>query len=422
MTEKEIETSVKAEMPHPDNIERDLFIKYRETKDRDARDLLICAYLPLVNNVSRRFTGMGESHSDLIQEGTIGLLNAVDHFDPHHGVKFITYATHLITSQMQHYLRDRGRLIRQPAWIQELNTKVTRAINSLNNELQREPVPEEIAERTNLTIESIYEVLAAKKLNKVVSLTAPQNSDEDSSLLVIDSSKIKSAQYKTLRLPIEDRIVMEEAINKLKNLEQRVVKLFFFGDMNQTEIAKKLGISTNYTSYLLHRSLDKLKTDLTEIDVKIEQPVETSPKTLSINVYDKITGLYSENYIRLRIKEEIVRHTRQPRVFSLVVISVENIPENEEDRINILKSITLYLTKTVRTYDLLTTFGNGKYMLLMPQPRREAAIFSDRIARGVKEKEWGNNITIKIGIAAFPEDASTAENLIKLAVKKLEIR
>ena len=416
MTTKNEETTGKAEMPHPDNIERDLFIKYRETKDHHARDLLICAYLPLVNNVSRRFTGLGESQSDLIQEGTIGLLNAVDHFNPDHGVKFITYATHLITSQIQHYLRDRGRLIRQPAWIQELNTKVTRAIKTLTDELEREPTVDEVAAKLNLTVESINEVLAAKRLNKVVSLTAPQHPDDDNGLLVIDSSKIRSAQYKTLRLPIEDRIVMEEAINKLKLLEQRVVKLFFFGDMNQTEIAKKLGISTNYTSYLLHRSIDKLKNDLTE---KPDSPIptETVEKITAINVYDRITGLYSENYIRLRIKEEIERHERQPRVFSLVMISAENLPENPINRNTTLKSITTYLTRSVRTYDLLTSLGDGKFLLLMPQPRREAAIFSDRIAKGVKEKEWETPIIIKISIAAFPDDAKTTEDLINIVTK-----
>jgi RNA polymerase sigma-B factor len=416
MTTTNKETTGKAEMPHPDNIERDLFIKYRETKDHGARDLLICAYLPLVNNVSRRFTGLGESQSDLIQEGTIGLLNAVDHFNPDHGVKFITYATHLITSQIQHYLRDRGRLIRQPAWIQELNTKVTRAIKTLTDEFEREPTVDEVAAKLNLTVESINEVLAAKKLNKIVSLTAPQHPDDDNGLLVIDSSKIRSAQYKTLRLPIEDRIVMEEAINKLKLLEQRVVKLFFFGDMNQTEIAKKLGISTNYTSYLLHRSIDKLKNDLTE---KPEStiPTEAAVKIAAINVYDRITGLYSENYIRLRIKEEIERHERQPRVFSLVMISAENLPENLINRNNTLKSITTYLTRSVRTYDLLTSIGDGKFLLLMPQPRREAAIFSDRIAKGVTEKEWETPITIKISIAAFPNDAKTTEDLINIVTK-----
>jgi RNA polymerase sigma-B factor len=416
MTTTNKETTGKAEMPHPDNIERDLFIKYRETKDHGARDLLICAYLPLVNNVSRRFTGLGESQSDLIQEGTIGLLNAVDHFNPDHGVKFITYATHLITSQIQHYLRDRGRLIRQPAWIQELNTKVTRAIKTLTDEFEREPTVDEVAAKLNLTVESINEVLAAKKLNKIVSLTAPQHPDDDNGLLVIDSSKIRSAQYKTLRLPIEDRIVMEEAINKLKLLEQRVVKLFFFGDMNQTEIAKKLGISTNYTSYLLHRSIDKLKNDLTE---KPESPIPTEEavKISAINVYDRITGLYSENYIRLRIKEEIERHERQPRVFSLVMISAENLPENHINRNNTLKSITTYLTRSVRTYDLLTSIGDGKFLLLMPQPRREAAIFSDRIAKGVKEKEWETPIVIKISIAAFPNDAKTTEDLINIVTK-----
>ncbi len=211
---------------------------------------------------------------------------------------------------------------------------------------------------------------------------------------------------------------MEEAINKLKILEQRVVKLFFFGELNQTEIAKKLGISTNYTSYLLHRSIDKLKNDLSDKD-ETSVPIASKTKAASISVYDKYSGLYSENYIRLRIKEEIERHQRSPRVFSLVIIIADNIPEDNAEKNIALKSITTYLTRSIRTYDLLTYIGEGQFMLLMPQPKREAAIFSERIARGLNEQKQEMPVTINIGIAAFPNDAVTSDELISLAINRV---
>ena len=116
-----------------------MFRAFREAQSLAVARPIGLQALHLVQSVARRFSGLGESLDDLIQEGSIGLLKSVDLFDPERGVKFSTYACHLITSQIQHYLRDRGRLIRQPAWVQELNTKVSRATEQLAQELGRDP-------------------------------------------------------------------------------------------------------------------------------------------------------------------------------------------------------------------------------------------------------------------------------------------
>ncbi|HEY3415389.1 MAG TPA: sigma-70 family RNA polymerase sigma factor, partial [Armatimonadota bacterium] len=150
-----------------------LFRAYRKTHDSAMRDQLVCAHLELVHSVARRFMGLGESLEDLVQEGSIGLLNAVDLFDPDRGVKFSTYACHLIIGQIQHYLRDRGRLIRQPAWVQELNTKVARATEQLFQQLGRDPQVEEIAAHLHLTEDVVQNVISARELNRVLSLSAP---------------------------------------------------------------------------------------------------------------------------------------------------------------------------------------------------------------------------------------------------------
>ncbi len=214
----------------PDSTWSELLAKfriYRQTRAAVLRDQLICENMPLVHSIARRYRNIGEPVEDLILEGSIGLMHAVDHFDPDRGIRFSTYATHLVISQIQHYLRDCGHLIRQPAWVQELNARVTRAASQLTQELGREPAPDEIAEFLNLTEGSVQEVLAARELQRVVSLTALTQQHADDELLLIDREKIRAKRQQTLRLPIEDRITLEEAIDSLKTLERKVVRLFF---------------------------------------------------------------------------------------------------------------------------------------------------------------------------------------------------
>ena len=122
----------KAKRKAPDRDEVDALIReYRQTEDATVRDRLIAKHLYLVQTAARKFAGLGESHEDLLQEGAMGLVNAVDLYDPDRGVQFSTYATHLVEGQIRHYLRDRGKLIKQPAWVQELTTKIVKASDAL---------------------------------------------------------------------------------------------------------------------------------------------------------------------------------------------------------------------------------------------------------------------------------------------------
>src|SRR5512147_756580 len=101
----------------PDRQEIDATAReYRRTRDIALRDRLISQHLYLVQTVARKFSGLGESYEDLLQEGAMGLINAVDLYDPDRRVQFSTYATHLVEGQIRHYLRDKGKLIKQPAW------------------------------------------------------------------------------------------------------------------------------------------------------------------------------------------------------------------------------------------------------------------------------------------------------------------
>ncbi|NIR00380.1 MAG: sigma-70 family RNA polymerase sigma factor, partial [Gemmatimonadales bacterium] len=131
-----------------------LVAEYRRTGDTALRDKLIAQHLYLAQTAARKFAGLGESHDDLLQEGAMGLINAVDLYDPERGVQFSTYATHLVEGQIRHYLRDRGKLIKQPAWVQELTSKIMRASDALTQELNRAPTVDEIAERVEAAPEN----------------------------------------------------------------------------------------------------------------------------------------------------------------------------------------------------------------------------------------------------------------------------
>src|SRR5256714_12975530 len=154
----------------PDQEIHNLLREYKATHDLSIRDQIVMQYTNLVESIARRFAGATEPAEDLVQEGYIGLITAVDGYDASKGVKFSTYATHFIIGQIKHYLRDKGKIIKEPAWLQELNQKVTRVIESLSQELGRMPSHGEIAKIMGMAEESIADLLTTREVFKVASL------------------------------------------------------------------------------------------------------------------------------------------------------------------------------------------------------------------------------------------------------------
>ena len=191
------------------------FRRYRKTRNAELRDELIHTNLPLVYSIARRYQHAPEPLEDLVQEGAIGLLKAIDGFDPDRGMCFSTYAFHLINRHITHYLRDYGYLIRQPARKQELNHRVARTADQLAQRLDRTPRPEEIARELDLPEEVIERTLQTRKLNDTVSLHTPLQSNDDHADQLIDRTVPASRECRQ-SLSIEDRIVLEEAIARLK--------------------------------------------------------------------------------------------------------------------------------------------------------------------------------------------------------------
>jgi len=235
---------------------QDRLLQYAKTRDNDLRGEIVLQYGNLVESIARRFLGAGEPIDDLVQEGYIGLITAVDLYDASKGVKFSTYATHFVIGQIKHYLRDKGKIIKEPAWLQELNQRMARVIESLSHQLGRQPSDQEISEVMGISEDAVAELLTTREVFKVSSLDGDR---DDSSNFPLDTEKIKNQKYVVFQLPIEDKIVLKAAMDRLKEIEQTVIQHFFYMDLNQTEIAKKLGISCNYVSHILRNSTKKLK-------------------------------------------------------------------------------------------------------------------------------------------------------------------
>lgn len=233
--------------------------------DRESlRDHLVLVHAPLVEHCARSFTASGEPLEDLVQEGTIGLIKAVDRFDPDKGVRFSTYACHLISGEMRHYLRDLGKLIHEPGWHAQLRAQVTRSSEQLTQKLGRAPRPEEIASSLDIQPQIVRKVLESNNLLSVASLDAESDDSEGESTASVGNVSTRGYDETDsadlpLAMRVENRVVLAHALPQLRDLEQRAVRMFYFDECSKTEIARQLGISVNYAAYLVKRGVDHLR-------------------------------------------------------------------------------------------------------------------------------------------------------------------
>ena len=413
----------RAKRNSPDRQEVDSLVReYRTTREIGLRDQLISQHLYLVQTVARKFAGMGESYEDLLQEGAMGLINAVDLYDPDRGVQFSTYATHLVEGQIRHYLRDKGKLIKQPAWVQELTTRIMRATEALTQELDREPTLAEIAERVGTTPENIRRMLEAKERSKVASLDSAGGDDDDAAP-AIDPEKLRPQGAADTELPIEDRIFLRQSMSRLKALEQKVVYHFYYLDLNQTEIARKLDISVNYASYLLRGALAKLRKSFEAQQADAEaagEPAASVSATYSLSSCpapaDPATKLAPESYFLERLGQEVERARRYPQQFSVLLLEAD--AELTDDELFVLARL---LRTNVRTIDLAARLPGTRFGLLLPHTGREAAVLADRLVRAVSSrlKRGEGPCTVSLGLSVFPTDGRSVEGLLSAAQESL---
>ena len=233
---------------------RELFRRYKEEGDDDAREQLVMSHLNLVRFLASKFKSRGEPLDDLIQVGTIGLIKAVDRFDPARGLEFTTVATPTILGEIRRHFRDKGWSVRVPRRLQELSSKVNQTKEELTKGLHREPSVEEVATALNTTVDEVLEAMESSSAYSSVPLESG-SSGEDDAPSVID----RYVSEDEALAQSDDRMAIEEATRDFSPREREIIDMRFIDGLTQVEIAKKLGISQVQVSRLLRRTLRKLQ-------------------------------------------------------------------------------------------------------------------------------------------------------------------
>src|SRR5215213_921733 len=214
---------------------------YRERGDRRAIERILSMNAKILNHIVRRYASTSdESYEELLQVGYVGMMKAINGYRLDSEAKFSSYTYSMIEGEIKHHLRDTS-LVKRPRWARSLHARVSAATRRLTAELGRPPLIEEIASEVNITPEGVSELMKLFCDTDVLSLDGGE--DEE-----VDVSAIKSLHYETFSLPVEDRILLEQALDSLTELQRKVVYLFFYKDLCQTEIARKLGLSQRKTS------------------------------------------------------------------------------------------------------------------------------------------------------------------------------
>jgi RNA polymerase sigma-B factor len=234
------------------------FIQYRQSRSLEQRDALVVRHMPLVKRVAAHYARDPGTRDDLVQVGYVGLIKAVENFDPSMGVPFEAYARPMIAGEITHYLRDQAPVIKPPRWYRALSIKLHETRDQLMATLQREPTVDELADGMNVTPEGVQEILKLRASYNLMSLTSHAESGETN--VRIDA--IRSRRHMNFQLPIEDRVTLDMAIEQLADFEKRVVHLFFFMDLTQTEIATRLGSTQRQISRVLAKTLEKMRSRL----------------------------------------------------------------------------------------------------------------------------------------------------------------
>jgi len=223
-------------------------IKLSKNGDREARDRIVAENVGLVWSIVRRFMNRGHEMEDLFQIGSIGLMKAIDKFDSSYEVKFSTYAVPMITGEIKRFLRDDG-MIKVSRSLKESAIKIRGVRERYQNELGRDPTFEELEEE--LDMEKADIIMAMETGTEVESLYKTIYQGDGSPIYLID----KLAETKDESEDLVDKLALREIIASLDDKEQEIIRLRYFKDRTQTDIAKELGISQVQVSRMEKRIL-----------------------------------------------------------------------------------------------------------------------------------------------------------------------
>lgn len=237
-------------------IEDSLFAQFRDPKTGEnqrarLRDELVEMHLPLVRHIARRYADRGEPLDDVVQAGTLGLINAVDRFEPDRGLAFSTYAVPTIVGAIRRHFRDATWSVKVPRRLQELRGRIDSAHDQLAQELMRSPTIAEIAHRAELDPQDVLDSLELGHIREMAPLepSATEGPSIADKLGDLDASLAD----------VEDKSTVERLLNTLPERERAIVAMRFYEGLSQSQIAEQIGISQMHVSRLLAQSLTRMR-------------------------------------------------------------------------------------------------------------------------------------------------------------------
>ncbi len=250
------------EAPRDEEEMRDRFRALRETDDPKLRDALIVDHTWIARTVARRFDQRGEAFDDLFQVASLGLVKAVDRFDPEMGTNFVSFAMPTVVGEVRRYFRDHTWSVRVPRSAKELKPMITKAIEALQQSLGRSPSVSEIAEHLQLSVDTVLEAMEASAAYRTSSLDAPARSGEQA-----PETHRGLAQDDSELTRLIDATTIRKLLETLPGRSRMILYLRFFEHMSQAEIAEHVGTSQVHVGRLLKAGLEQLRSQINPEDL-----------------------------------------------------------------------------------------------------------------------------------------------------------
>jgi RNA polymerase sigma-B factor len=246
----------------------ELWKRFASDRDPAIREELVRRNLPFAKRLALRYRGASESFDDLLQVANLGLLNAVDRFDPERGIPFTAFASPTILGELKRHFRDRVWTVRVPRGLHDRMAEVDKTITELTKQLQRSPSVGEIAKRLEIEQTDVLEVLEANSNRRPLSLDRPAGGEDSDEAAPSEWVGEEDERFEL----VEGRIALDSALPFLEERERVVLRLRFVEDMTQSQIADRIGHSQMHVSRILRRALARIRE-------QIEQEREGSPRT-----------------------------------------------------------------------------------------------------------------------------------------------
>jgi RNA polymerase sigma-B factor len=234
--------------------DRRLLERYHCAGDQAAREALVERFLPLARQLARRYQRGGEPLEDLVQVASLGLLKAIDRFEPDRDTAFSSFAVPTILGELKRHFRDRGWSVRVPRDLQELAVRVERVADDLARELGRAPTPAEIGDHIGVSSEQVLEAREAAGAYRAISLDRPRDDEEDGDGMA-DTMGAEDPGFGLA----EDAATVEQLMTVLSEREREVLRLRFAEDLTQSEIGARVGVSQMHVSRLIRQAVARLR-------------------------------------------------------------------------------------------------------------------------------------------------------------------